>query len=367
MPTEEATVPEITAEELVALLGAPDAPMLLDVREPEEFAAWSISGARNLPLSRLATGLDAAGRDREVVVVCASGSRSSRAVAALRATGVPAVNLAGGMLAWAAVYDSATLDLGAVRVVQLRRRGKGCCSYVVGAGDEAFVVDPSLDIDRYLEVATAQGWRIRRVFDTHLHADHLSGVRALAEATGATVHLNPADGYQFEYEPIADGQWFELAGAPHLGITVMATSGHTPGSTVLEVGGRALLTGDTLFVDGVGRPDLADQAEAYARALHRSLHAKILAMPGEAMVLPAHYGDAIDVSPGVVVGATLSELRAALPALSWPEGEFVAWASGRVTSRPPHYIEIVRRNRGEVDDASGDVRRLELGPNRCAA
>ena len=361
-------VPEITATELAALLGTADAPALLDVREPEEFDAWAMAGAHNVPLSRLATEIGDVARDRDVVVICASGSRSARAVQALRSEGIPARNLAGGMLAWSAVYDTATLDLGEAKVVQVRRRGKGCLSYVVGAKTEAFVVDPSLDVQHYLRVADQHGWRITRVFDTHLHADHLSGVRSLAEATGATVHLNPADGYRFAFEPLDDNKWFSLGGQEHFLVTVLHSPGHTPGSTMYEVGGRALLTGDTLFVDGVGRPDLADHAEAFARELHRSLHAKAIAMPVDATVLPAHYGEAVSVAPHAVVGASLGELRSSLPQLSWPEDRFVEWASSRARPRPPHYREIVRVNAGnEAAPLDDDLRRLELGPNRCAA
>ena len=86
------------------------------------------------------------------------------------------------MAAWGKVYDHVTVDGDQVRIVQVRRRGKGCLSYVIGAGDEAFVVDPAIDIDVYRDVAAEHGWRITRVFDTHLHADHLSGARALAAA-----------------------------------------------------------------------------------------------------------------------------------------------------------------------------------------
>lgn len=364
---ERTAVPEITAEQLAARLGTDRAPLLIDVREPDEFEAWAIPGACNQPLDRIAEAPLDQEDDRDVVVVCGSGIRSVGAVAALRAAGRPAVNLAGGMLAWAGVYDVAELDLDAARVVQVRRRGKGCLSYVVGSGSEAFVVDPSLDGWRYLEVAAANGWRITRVFDTHLHADHVSGARALAEATGASLHLNPADAFDFEYQPLVDGEWMTLGGTAHFGVTTMATPGHTRGSAVFEIGGRALLSGDTLFVDGVGRPDLADRAEAFARDLHRSLHTKVMALPEEVVVLPAHYGDAVPVLPDHVVGSTLGELRALLPQLSWPEEEFVSWASSRAVPRPPHYEEIVRINIGSVDVGAETCRRLELGPNRCAA
>ncbi len=119
--------------------------------------------------------------DREVVTVCASGSRSSSAAEILSRTGRQVANLVGGMAGWATTYDAVTLELDDVRVVQVRRRGKGCLSYLVGAGDQAFVVDPSFDIEVYARLADEHGWRITRVFDTHLHADHLSGARLLAE------------------------------------------------------------------------------------------------------------------------------------------------------------------------------------------
>lgn len=360
------TAREITAEQLARRLGADGAPVLLDVREPAEFDAWAIPGARNVPLGDLADALADIDADGEVVVVCASGARSARAVVALEAAGIDAVNLAGGMLAWADVYDTAELDLGAAKVVQVRRRGKGCLSYVVGVAGEAFVIDPSLDLDRYLAVAAAQGWRITRVFDTHLHADHVSGARVLAEATGAQLHLNPADPFDFPYEPLVDGQWLTLGAETHFGVTAFATPGHTRGSAVFEVGGRALLTGDTLFVDGVGRPDLADHAEEFARDLHRSLHAKVIALPAEAVALPAHYGEAVTVTPDHIVGASLGELRASVPQLSWDEERFVGWASSRATPRPPHYADIVRINMGAQVPLEV-CRRLELGPNRCAA
>jgi glyoxylase-like metal-dependent hydrolase (beta-lactamase superfamily II) len=289
------------------------------------------------------------------------------AVDLLAAAGIAGSDLVGGMAAWASVYDTATVDVGAAQVVQVRRRGKGCLSYLVGAGTEAFVVDPSVETDRYLDEAARRGWRIVRVFDTHLHADHVSGARALAGAAGASLHLNPADAFAFPFEPLTDGQRFVVGGALEVTVTTLATPGHTKGSIVLDVGGLALLTGDTLFVDGVGRPDLADRAEEFAHDLYRSLHATVLALPGEVLVLPAHYGEAVEVHPGEPVTATLASLRRTLAPLAWDEDAFVAWASSRAAPRPPNAAEIIRTNMGGAPLAAEESRRLELGPNRCAA
>jgi glyoxylase-like metal-dependent hydrolase (beta-lactamase superfamily II) len=274
-------------------------------------------------------------------------------------------NLRGGMGAWGFVYDWVTLEVGDARVVQVRRRGKGCLSYVVGAADFAFVVDPSIDTETYREIASEHGWRITDVFDTHLHADHVSGARALATEWGARLHLNPADTFAFDYEPLKDGDRFSL-GATTFSVAALTTPGHTQGSTIYTIDERVVLSGDTLFIDGVGRPDLAERAVEFAHSLYRSLHERVLHLNDDALVLPGHYGDQFVVRPDTPVGATLSELRAALPELALDEDAFVAWATERTTPRPPNYVEIVSVNMGRSDQPADSLRVLETGPNRCS-
>jgi len=366
-PSKAETAPELSADELVRMVGTDSAPFLVDVREPEEFATWCIPGTINIPLSQLRSRLGELSCVREVVLVCATGERSNRAAHELRKGGVPAVNLAGGMLAWAVCYDTAELDLGAADIVQVRRQAKGCLSYLVGAAGEAFAVDPTVDIDQYLGLAARHGWRITRVMETHLHADHLSGSRALAAAARASLHLSAIEGHRGRFEPLADHQWLPLGEGTHLGVTVFATPGHTEGSVVFEVGGRAVLTGDTLFVDGVGRSDRAHKPDKYARQLYRSLHTKVLALSTDAVALPAHYGERTAVQPGVLVGATLEDLRRDVAQLAMGEEAFVAWARSRVKEPPPHLVEILEINSGRVQRSLEECRWLEVGPNRCAA
>ena len=271
------------------------------------------------------------------------------------------------MRAWADVYDSAELDLPAgVTVVQVRSATKGCLSYVVGAGDEAFVVDPSLDVEQYLEVAATHGWRITRVFDTHLHADHsrareLSRPRPERRCTstrriGSTSTTNR----------LTDGERFELPGGTVFGVAALHAPGHTRGSTAFRVGDAAILTGDLLFLDGVGRPDLAESATEFANELHRSLAERILALPDETLVLPAHHSEDTPVRPGVPLVATLGALRSSLAPLRMDREDFVAWAEAHVASRPPNYREIVVANQSGATANDAGLRELELGPNRCA-
>ncbi len=361
------TYRDIDAAELAGRMGTTTAPVVLDVRDPDEVEEWSIPGSVNVPVGELERRVDELPRDREVVTVCASGSRSAVAAELLTRRGLHVSNLRGGMAAWARVYDWVSIDVDGARVVQVRRRGKGCLSYVIGGDAEAFVIDPSVETDVYLEIAAEHGWRIAHVFDTHLHADHLSGARALADRAGAVLHLNPADTFDFAFAPLHDGERFSLGGGLHLAVAALRTPGHTEGSTIYFVGDRVVLTGDTLFVDGVGRPDLAERAEEFAHNLYRSLHERVLTLPDDALVLPGHYGESVRVEPDTPVGATLGALRASVDALAFDEDAFVEWATARATPRPPNYVEIIKANMGRPNLPTADLQRLEIGPNRCSA
>ena len=357
---------QITADELAGRLGSEEPPFVLDVRSPDEHAAWKIPTSINIPVGELADRLGELPAETELVVHCAAGGRSAQAAALLVERGYAVAELAGGMGSWAEVYDTAEVRVGDATIVQVRRRAKGCLSYIVGAGDAAFVVDPSADIEIYDRLSADRGWRIERIFDTHLHADHLSGAPTLARRTGATIHLNPADTFDFPYEALGDGEEFTLPDGTSFGVSVVHTPGHTEGSTIFRVGDGALLTGDTLFVDGVGRPDLAERAEEFARNLHRSLTERVVPAGKDTIVLPSHYGDSVEVRPDQLVGATIGDLVERLEPLRYDEETFVRWASAAAADRPPNYVEIIHANMGRPRMADDELRRLELGPNRCS-
>ena len=132
-----------------------------------------------------------------------------------------------------------------------------------------------------------------------------------------------------------------------------------------QLGDYAIFTGDTLFLESVGRPDLADQAEAFAHHLYESLHQRVLPLPDDIVVFPAHYGASVPIRSGEFVSSSLGALRRTLPALRLNEREFIEWAIANVKDRPPNYQHIVLVNMGRetLDDAASE---LELGPNRCA-
>ncbi|HEY5437418.1 MAG TPA: MBL fold metallo-hydrolase [Acidimicrobiales bacterium] len=358
-------ISSISTDELLPLLDGSACPYMLDVREPDEVADWQIPGVHNIPLGTLERRLDELPNDQRIVSICAVGSRALQGAEILAKHGIASAVLDGGMGAWASTYDSVSEDVAGATVVQIRRRGKGCLSYVIGAGTNCVVIDPSLDLKQYLKVARAHDWTITHVLDTHLHADHISGARELVAATGAQLWLNPSDDFTFPFEPLTDGRNVVLAPGIELTVSAVSVPGHTEGSTMYQLGHGAIFTGDTIFLESVGRPDLADQAEPFAHSLYRSIHERVLPLTDDIMVFPAHYGAVVEIHGGHFVARPLGELRKTLPALALSEGQFVAWAIANVKDRPPNYEHIVLINAGR-ETVSADSLQLEVGPNRCA-
>src|SRR5256884_2770502 len=310
------TAPTISTERLRELpeQGAPVT--VLDVRPAAERAEWSIPGSVH------ADAYDALRRgdptvladfhptngDR-VVTVCAAGKTSMLAAERLRARGLNAVSLEGGMRAWSLAWNTAEVPCpgSSARIVQLRRTGKGCLSYVIGSNGDAAVVDASLEPQIYHRAADERGWRIRAVLETHVHADHLSRARALAVDTRARPCLPATERASFQYTPLKDGDIVRVGSA---GLRVLHTPGHTPESACYLLDELALFTGDTLFLAAVGRPDLeatTDDSRHRAQVLHASLQ-RLGALPPETVVLPAHASAPVAFD-GRPISATLEEVQ----------------------------------------------------------
>ena len=238
---------------------------------------------------------------------------------------------------------------------QLVHDDLGCASYVVGDEDAgvAAVVDPRLDIDAYLELARYVGVTIEHVLETHTHADHVSGHGRLAAATGATIHVNRIAGAAYDHEPFDDGWVLELG---DVRIEAVHTPGHRPEHTAFLISDTsrgedpwAVLSGDTLFVGDVARPDLAVEKDEGARGIFRSLHERLLALPDEVEVWPAHLGGSMCGGPGMdmKVSSTIGFERRHNPLLSEDsEDRFVERALAGLGPQPPNFRRIVEINRG---------------------
>ena len=229
----------------------------------------------------------------------------------------------------------------------------GCAAYLFGCGTlgKCAVVDAhERDIEAYAEFAASKDMRITHVIDTHVHADHRSGGPALARSVGAKYCLHESADIAIPFEPLKDGQDIELGNTR---VTVLHTPGHTPESMCLLVTDLRrgadpwfVLTGDTLFVGAVGRPDLPGRARENAGELFDSIHAKLLTLPDDLEIFPAHFsGSVCGAGMSGKPSSTIAFERRFNPLLSQSRTEFVA-ALSDVPPKPLGMEEILRVNQG---------------------
>jgi len=369
---------EISSGELKAKLEAGDVLEIVDIRETDAYHEWHIPGSTNVPVTNALKSrqdhalTDRAGslpKDRPIVTVCRAGVISQRATAVLDSLGFDVASLTGGMRSWGAVWTEVRIPLAkyaGASLIQVRRNGKGCLSYVLGSKGEAVVVDPSVSSEAYMQIAEREGLTIQRVLETHVHADHLSRARDLCRLTGAELVLAKNDRVTFDYTSVSDG---DVLTVDDLQVRVLATPGHTGESVCYLVEEELLLSGDTLFVDAVGRPDLEHGdhgANSLARTLYASLRQRLLGrVPDEVAIYPAHHGKPIGFD-GRPVRSTVGELRSGLDLLDRGEEEFVAQVLGSLSAKPPNHERIIAINEGR-ERLDVDPLDVEAGPNRCAA
>jgi glyoxylase-like metal-dependent hydrolase (beta-lactamase superfamily II)/rhodanese-related sulfurtransferase len=346
--------------------------VVLDVRSDEDRAQWAIPGSVHInAYEALRAGQPGAlasailPHDRPVITVCNAGRVSQTAAAILAERGLDARTLVGGMNAWSLAWNTADIPLqdSTVQILQVRRTGKGCLSYLVGSDHQAAVIDPSLPTEIYVDLAHRRGWTIRYVLETHIHADHLSRARELATRTGATLLLPVQQRARFPFTAVADGDRIQIGSAD---LAATHTPGHTDESTSFVLNDAAAFTGDTLFTDGVGRPDLHANAEASrerARALFHSL-LRLRALPSTMLVLPAHASEPIAFD-GHPIATSAGDVASWLSTWLGSESGFVERVTSKLPPAPPNFVRIVELN--ESGDVPGiDSIDLEAGANRCA-
>ena len=363
---------QIEAPTLRDWLDAHEPVTVVDIRTDDDYAQWTIPGSLHVNAYEALRNGEAGALadltlpiDRPVVTVCNAGKVSQTAADVLAKRGFDARSLAGGMKAWSLAWNAAGVRVAdpSVQVVQVRRTGKGCLSYLIGSGSDAAVIDPSVAPDVYRAIAQQHGWSIQHVIDTHIHADHLSRAGELARQTGAALRLPAQHRARFTFTPISDGESIRLGPAT---LRALATPGHTQESMSYVLNDAAVFTGDTLFTNGVGRPDLhadPDAARHRARALFASL-TRLQQLPSDLLVLPAHTTEPIAFD-GHAVGARLDDVATWLSGWMMSESAFVERLTSNLPPTPPNFVRIVELNEaGEFP--AGDPTDLEAGANRCA-
>jgi len=346
---------------------------LFDLRNTEEFEDWRIEAPRavetlNIPqpdfIGEEESYLDRFPRDRRIVTICAHGDSSRYTAEWLREQGFDAQSLEGGMDAWSEFYHVVRVWDEPV-VYQVNRVARGCLAYVLAAGGEAIVIDAARHLETITSLLGKEGLKLTYVFDTHLHADHISGGRKLSARTGAAYHIHPADagGASYPVTAMRDGDTVALGGHE---LRIMESPGHTPGSISLLLDGKLLFTGDIVMKSAIGRPDLGGEAEPWSRMLHQTLFGRYGTLPDDVVVLPSHAVPLLDEDESGAVRITLGEARKALDLFGLSDtADFTARVLESLPTNPERYQEIRKVNLGRIDPGEDELKELEIGKNLC--
>ncbi len=370
---------------------------LVDVRNREDFRTWPVSVPPDTPVINVpyfeileqggkedmvesvvayakANWSDQLPQDRPVLVVCAKGQTSAYVAQGLRKLGYEAYHLEGGMEKWGNYYSFRTVvSTPRLTITQVVRPARGCLGYVIASGSQAALVDPFRHHKRYLDWTGKLGLQVHFILDTHAHADHISGGPALARETGQGYYFHPYDAIhpidvlpaRINYEFVQDGQEFRVG---EVTIRAIHVPGHTLGNLVYLVDGKYLLSGDTIFVRSIARPDLGGRGEAWAPLHYDSLQ-KLLALPDETVVLPGHFSQLDEADRGGLFQATLAHLKEhnqGVRMAAGPKDKFVEYILGSLPQFPQQYVDIKRVNAGLLEADEEKQSELELGQNVCA-
>ena len=377
VPAQSSTLmPELTPDEFSERLRTDgDDVLVLDVRHQADYEDWHVPDSVNVDVYDELThdpetakaALSALPEDTEIVTVCAAGVVSRTATNVLQDMGYDAVTLLDGMNGWSRVHRHAPVDADLDgTLIQVARPGKGCLSHVLVSDGEAAVFDPSHYVDEYETILDDHDAELVGVFDTHAHADHVSGGAELAERHDVPYYLHANDALAIDATPIEDGRTIAVGAVD---VDVVHTPGHSEGSVSFDLDGAAILTGDTLFHTSVGRVELGVEAgienadvEGNAATLYESLK-RLQSRAADAVVLPAHDPG----SPEPPVTATLGEVTERNDDLDRDRDAFVETLASDVPDHPPNFERVKRTNVGQESVPDHELAELELGPNNCAA
>ncbi|MFZ0242443.1 MAG: MBL fold metallo-hydrolase [Desulfobacterales bacterium] len=374
-------VKTFTAAELFDWLTAKEDFLLLDVRNDVEFGRFKVEGPypidmMNVPYMEFVEheqqSVDRVPRGRRIRIVCAKEGSAKYVGDILLNHGfkdVAALELGikawGNLLAPIRVNDGNGYDL-----YQFRRPGKASCSYGLVFGKEMMLFDPAKSVSAYQEFADERGCAIVRTFETHRQADYISGSPMLVKATGAQLTAPEPDFKEarFHFTPAVDGEVYTFTdGGPE--VKVLHTPGHTPGSTSYLVDEKFLISGDTVFILSIGRPDLGGMAEEWSKMLFHTMTEKICTLDDGIIALPGHYMEWKEADKRLVFAASMGKIKTDNANIYGIDNEkdFFEFIKVNMRTQPEEYAKIREINAGlrEADAEEQDT--LDLGKNECAA
>ena len=375
------TLGRFTADDLFDWLTRREDFLLLDVRNDVEFNRFQVEGPYpfdmvNVPYMEFIEMEDESvakvPRGKRVRIVCAKEGSSKYVGEILVNHGFQDVaHMQVGIRTWGNLLTPVRVAQSKdYELYQFQRPGKASCSYGLIQGAEMMVFDPAKNIDFYLDFAKAQGATITKTFETHRQADYISGSDGLRRSAAVEV-VAPEDDFKearFPYIPARHGDIHRFRdGGPE--VEVIHTPGHTPGSTCYRIDGRYLVTGDTVFIQSIGRPDLGGMAEAWSNMLFKTMTEILLTLDADTLILPGHYTDWREADDNLIFAApmgTIKKQNADIYAIGNPE-DFYAFIQANMRPQPEEYARIREINAGlvEVDEEQQEI--MDIGKNECAA
>ena len=374
-------VQAFTANDLFTWLTNKEDFLLLDVRNDVEFGRFKVEGPYpfdmvNVPyMEFIEMEEDSVARvpkGKKVRIVCAKEGSSKFVGEILVQHGFEDVaHMLVGIKAWGNLLAPIRVGAGeGYELYQFRRPGKASCSYGLISGTEMMVFDPAKNIDAYLDFAKDKGGTITKTFETHRQADYISGSDALRQRAGVEIIAPPGDFKEavFPYTPATDGTRHAFKnGGPE--VEVMHTPGHTPGSTCYRVDGKYLITGDTVFIQSIGRPDLGGMAQDWSRMLYKTMTDILLKLDDDTVILPGHYIDWNEANEDLAFAAPMGKIKAindAIYSIS-DEKAFFDFIKANMRTQPEEYAKIREINAGLVEVDAEQQEIMDIGKNECAA
>lgn len=364
-----------TSKDLANALRKKEPIIIIDVRDSTLFESGHIEGAEiyNFPYRKFVGEpqmfLEKLPLHRDILVVCARGNSSKVVASGLSESGYQAKTLEGGMAAWRNHYEKKEVVADEnLSITQFQRVGRGCLSYFVKIAQEGFVIDPSRHIQQYVEQGIQLNTKPTAIFDTHAHADHLSGGRVLADHWKVPYFLHPYDAIHpidllsatFPYSPLWEGKTF--------GFEIVHIPGHTLGNCAFILNHQYLFSGDSIFIHSIARPDLGGRTESWTDLHYHSLK-KLLTLPDKLIVLPAHFSQFEEATDQGIFAKSLGELKETNKGLQMAQKsleEFRDYILSNLPQFPEEYMDIKRVNLSLLVVDEEEATHLETGKNICA-
>ena len=371
-----------SADDLFSFLTQKEDMIVLDVRNEEDFGRFSVEGPFpfdmvNVPYFDFMEEEDASvakvSYDKPVKVVCAKEGSAQYVGEILMNHGFKDVAfLTGGIKTWGNMLTPKRINPESddYALYQFIRPAKASCNYGLLYKGEMVNFDPSRNYDFYQSFADSQNVKIVRTFETHLQADYISGSKKIADVTGAEIMANVDDfkDASFQYSGVKDGESYSVGGdGPE--IKVLHSPGHTPGSTSYIIDDKYFITGDTVFILSVGRPDLGGKAEEWSVMLFDTLTNKVQNLDKKLKVLPGHFMEWNEANDSLLFVENLGEVihrNAGVFKIATPE-IFTQYIMDNMRKSPEIYGEIRKVNVGWLDVDMNEADIMDLGKNECAA